>query len=258
MLEIVIGGLAEPPEAKTRYTFCQAEKTTGLGFELTAEGSLVFTTVFLRNNNPPLYPRYTAELAQCSAPLCSLFRYVDYSQLEAGEGVFQYRAPPVDPVLLAMGLALAHHLDSKYGGGWAVEVYTDAWPMYTDLLAMAKPLSGTLRVYTSVYDPRAAVADRVVLAVQGLTYEGLAMKKAWAGGRLCRAYTPPPAAEVEDPDVKELLRTLWEAGGFLSLKYAQEKYGQAVIKASQLGLVKLDALTLTVRLTDLGIRALGI
>ncbi|MCU7788206.1 hypothetical protein ODS41_09820 [Pyrobaculum sp. 3827-6] len=257
MLEIVIGGLAEPPEAKIRYTFCQAERTTGLGFDLTPEGSLVFTTVFLRNNNPPLYPRHTAELAQCNAPLCSLFRYVDYGELQTGEGVFQYRSPPVDPVLLAMGLALAFHLDAS-AEGWAVEVYTDAWPMYTDLLAMAKPLSGTLRVYTSVYDPKAAVADRVVLAVQGLSYEGLAMKKAWAGGRLCRPYTPPPITEVEDPDVKELLRTLWEAGGFLSLKYAQEKYGQAVVKASQLGLVRLDALTLTVRLTDLGIRALSI
>ncbi|MCU7788907.1 hypothetical protein ODS41_13400 [Pyrobaculum sp. 3827-6] len=257
MLEIVIGGLTDPPPAKTRYTFCQAERTTGLGFELTAEGSLVFTTIFLRNNNPPLYPRHTAELAQCSAPLCALFRYVDYGELQRGEGVFQYRAPPVDPVLLAMGLALAFHLDT-HTESWAVEVYTDAWPMYTDLLAMAKPLSGILRVYTSAYDPKAAVADRVLLAVQGLTYEGLAMKKAWSGGRLCRAYTPPPTAEVEDPDVKDLLRTLWEAGGFLSLKYAQEKYGQAVIKASQLGLVRLDALTLTVRLTDLGIRALGI
>ncbi|MGC9052215.1 hypothetical protein, partial [Pyrobaculum sp.] len=188
----------------------------------------------------------------------ALFRYVDYGELQRGEGVFQYKAPPVDPVLLAMGLALAHHLDSKYGGGWAVEVYTDAWPAFSDLLAMVKPLSGTLRVYTSVYDPKAAVADRVVLAVQGLTYEGLAMKKAWAGGGLCRPYTPPPITEVEDPDVKELLRTLWEAGGFLSLKYAQEKYGQAVVRASQLGLVRLDALTLTVRLTDLGIRALGV
>lgn len=68
---------------------------------------------------------------------------------------------------------------------------------------------------------------------------------------------PEPVAEVTDQEVFELLKTMWESGGFLSLKYAQERYGEALIRASQMGLVRIDTLTLTVRITDLGLRALG-
>ncbi|MEM0467990.1 MAG: hypothetical protein QW680_09515 [Pyrobaculum sp.] len=257
MLEIVIGGLAEPPPAKLRYTLCPAERVTGLGFELTPEGQLVISSIFLRHNNPIPPPRHTSELAQCSAPLCLLFRFVDYSDLERGEGSYQYKAPLTDPVQLAIGLALAHYLDAVVGGGWAVEVYSDVWYQHTDLLATVKPLEGILRVYTSVYDSRAVIADRAVMAVSSLTYEGLAMKKEWKGGKLCRPLVPEPVAEVRDEQVLELLRTVWESGGFLSLKYAQERYGDVVIRASQMGLIKIDTLTLTIRITDLGLRALG-
>ncbi len=256
MLEIVIGSVVEG-KAERHYTICPADKTTGVGFELTPEGQLVFSTIFLRYNYPISPIRHTSDLLQCSSPLCLLFRFADYSELQEEPGQYQMKMAFADPVQLAIGLALAHYLDSKYGGNWVVEVYSDAWPQFTDLLATAKALDGVLRIYTSVYDSRAVIADRVVLAVSSLTYEGLTMKKEWRGGRLCRPLIPEPVAEVTDQEVLELLKTVWESGGFLSLKYAQERFGEALIRASQMGLVRIDTLTLTVRITDLGLRALG-
>jgi hypothetical protein len=258
MLEIVIGGLVDPPPAKTRYTFCQVEDAseTGLGFELTPEGSLVATAVFQRLQNPaPPFAR-TQDLATCSAPLCHLFKFVDYSDLQIGEGTWRYKAPTADPVQLVLGLALAFKLEREVGGGWAAEIYSDIWPQYSDLLAMAKPLRGVLRIYTSTFDQRIVVADKVVMAVPGVTFESLSLKKEWAGGRLCAVEVPMPIVEVAE-DVRELLQTIFEAGGFITLKYAVENFGQeAVAKAQKLGYVKLDPLTMSLRLTELGMSVL--
>ena len=68
------------------------------------------------------------------------------------EGTWRFKAPMADPVQLVLGLALAFKLDKELEGGWAVEVYSDAWPQYSDLLAMAKALRGTLSIYTSTFD----------------------------------------------------------------------------------------------------------
>ena len=258
MLEIVIGGLMEPPSAKIRYTFCAEDNAgeTGLGFDLTPEGSLAATAVFMRTQNPAPPFAKTQDLASCSAPLCHLFKYVDYSELQLGEGTWRFKAPTVDPVQLVLGLALAFKLDRELEGGWAVEIYSDAWPQYSDLLAMAKPLRGVLRVYTSAFDPRIVVADKAVMAVPGVTFEALSLKKEWAGGRLCAVEVPAPAAEAAE-DVRELLRVVFEAGGFVTLKYAVENFGQeAVARAQKLGYVKLDPLTMSLRLTELGMSVL--
>jgi hypothetical protein len=258
MLEIVIGGLMEPPSAKIRYTFCQVEDAgeTGLGFELTPEGSLAATAVFQRLQNPAPYFAKTQDLASCSAPLCHLFKFVDYSELRLEEGTWRYKAPTADPVQLVLGLALAFKPDRELEGGWAVEIYSDAWPQYSDLLAMAKPLRGVLRVYTSAFDSRIVVADRAAMAVPGVTFEALSLKREWAGGRLCRVEVPPPVAEAME-DVKELLQTIFEAGGFTTLRYAQDNFGQETItKAVKAGYVKLDTLTMTLRLTELGMSVL--
>jgi hypothetical protein len=257
MLEIVIGGLVDPPPAKIRYTFCAKDAgETGLGFELTPEGSLIATAVFMRMQNPaPPFAR-TQDLASCSAPLCYLFKFVDYSELKIEEGTWRYKAPTADPVQLTLGLALGFRLERGVGGGWAVEIYSDAWPQYSDLLAMAKPLRGVLRIYTSTFDSRVVVADRAVMAVPGVTFESLSLKKEWTGGRLCAVEVPAPVAEVAE-DVKELLQTVFEAGGFVTLKYAQENFGQeTVMKAVKAGYVKLDALTMTLKLTELGMSVL--
>jgi hypothetical protein len=258
MLEIVVGGLVDPPAVKIRYTFCQVEEAgeTGLGFDLTPEGSLVATAVFQRFQNPAPPFAKTQDLATCSAPLCHLFKYVEYSDLRIEEGTWRYKAPTVDPVQLTLGLALAFKLERELGGDWAVEVYSDAWPMFSDLLAMAKALRGTLRIYTSAFDSRVIVADRVVMAVPGVTFEALSLKKEWTGGRLCAVEVPMPVAEVSE-DVRELLRVVFEAGGFVTLKYAVENFGQeAVAKAQKLGYVKLDAITMTLKLTELGMSVL--
>ena len=258
MLEIVIGGLIEPPSAKIRYTFCAEDNAveTGLGFDLTPEGSLAATAVFQRLQNPAPPFAKTQDLATCSAPLCHLFKFVDYSFLQIGEGTWRYKAPTADPVQLTLGLSLVFKLEREVGGGWAVEVYSDAWPMFSDLLAMAKALRGTLRIYTSTFDQRVVVADRAVMATPGVTFESLSLKKEWTGGRLCAVEVPMPMVEVSE-DVKELLRVIFEAGGFVTLKYAVENFGQeAVAKAQKLGYVKLDPLTMSLRLTELGMSVL--
>jgi len=248
----------DPPAVKVRYTFCAEDNAgeTGLGFELTPEGSLVATAVFQRLQNPaPAFTR-TQDLATCSAPLCHLFKFVDYSELKIEEGTWRYKAPTVDPVQLTLGLALSFRLEREVGGGWAVEVYSDAWPQYSDLLAMAKALRGVLRIYTSTFDSRIVVADRAVMAVPGLTLEALSLKKEWTGGRLCQVEVPPPVAEAME-DVKELLQTIFEAGGFTTLRYAQDNFSQeTIMKAVKAGYVKLDTLTMTLRLTELGMSVL--
>lgn len=257
MLEIVIGGLIEPPSAKVRYTFCAEDAgETGLGFELTPEGSLAATAVFQRLQNPAPPFAKTQDLATCSAPLCHLFKFVDYSELRLEEGTWRFKAPTADPVQLTLGLALAFMLEREVGGGWAVEIYSDAWPQYSDLLAMVKSLRGVLRIYTSTFDQRIVVADRAVMAVPGVTFEALSLKKEWTGGRLCAVEVPAPVAEVSE-DVKELLRVIFEAGGFVTLKYAVENFGNdVVLKAQKLGYVKLDPLTMSLRLTELGMSVL--
>jgi len=258
MLEIVIGGLVDPPPAKIRYTFCQAEDDTGLGFDLTPEAMAVATAVFLRLQNPAPPFAKTQDLATCSAPLCHLFKFVDYSDLQIGGGTWRYKAPTVDPVQLVLGLSLAFRLEHDVGGGWAVEVYSDMWPQFTDLLAMAKPLHGVLRIYTSTFDSRITVADRAVMAVSAVTYESFSLKKEWAGGRLCAAEVPMPMAEVEE-DVKELLQTVYEAGGFTTIKYAQENFSQeTVMKAVKAGYLRFDAYTMTLKLTELGMSVLSV
>ncbi len=258
MLEIIIGGLVDPPAVKVRYTFCQVEDAadTGLGFDLTPEGMAVATAVFHRLQNPAPPFAKTQDLATCSAPLCHLFKFVDYSDLQLGVGTWRYKAPTVDPVQLTLGLALAFRLERELDGDWAVEVYSDAWPMFSDLLAMAKALRGILRIYTSAFDSRAVVADRAVMAVSGVTFEALSLKKEWAGGRLCAVEVPAPMVEVEE-DVKELLQTVYEAGGFATLKYVTENFGQeTVMKAVKAGYLRFDAYTMTLKLTELGMSVL--
>jgi hypothetical protein len=185
-----------------------------------------------------------------------LFKYVDYSELRIEEGTWRFKAPTVDPVQLVLGLALTFRLEHDVGGGWAVEVYSDAWPQFTDLLAMVKSLRGVLRIYTSTFDSRVVVADRAVMAVPGVTFESLSLKKEWTGGRLCAVEVPAPVAEVAE-DVRELLRVIYEAGGFVTLKYAVENFGNDVVaKAVKAGYVKLDPLTMTLKLTELGMSVL--
>ncbi|MCX8136822.1 hypothetical protein [Pyrobaculum aerophilum] len=256
MLEIVIGSVVED-KADRHYTICEADKATGVGFELTPEGQLVFTTIFLRYNYPTTPFRHTADLLQCSNPLCLLFRFADFSELQEEPGKYQLKIAMADPVALAFGLALSHYLDAKHGGGWLVEVYSDAWPMFTDLLVAAKPLQGVLRIYTSVYDQRVVVADRVVYNLRSVSLEALAAKRQWEGGKTCRV-TTPEFATVAEKEVLEVVREVWEAGGFMSLKYAQERFGQLLIKAVNAGFLRLDTATMAVKITELGVRALDV
>jgi len=255
MLEIIIGGLVEPPPAKTRYTFCREGEETGLGFELTPEGAAAAAAVFMRMSQPAPAFKHTQDLSACSAPLCFLFRFVDYSDLQIGEGIWRFKAPTVDPVQLVLGLALAFKLERE-GGRWAVEIYSDAWPQFTDLLAMVKGLGGVLRIYTSTYDLRILVADKAAMATPGVTYEALSLKKMWSGARLCATEASWPQEEA-DQDVKGLVKTIFEAGGFITLKYAVENFGrEAVVRARKLGYVELDVFSSALKLTEKGMSVL--
>jgi hypothetical protein len=249
MLEIAVGGLAEPPAAEVRYSPCEGEPT-GLGLRLTPEGQAVLAAIFLRHGHSLLI-RHTAELAKCNAALCTLFRFADYSELQVGPGVWRYRAPLVDPVPLALGLALAFRLERDGVKGWAVELYSDEWPRHTDLLAWAKGLSGVVRIYTSAFDPHIVVADRAIAAAPFISQEGLALKKKAEGGKLCKAEAAEPI-EVSK-ELKELLSEVWESGGFIAVKYAQERYSADVIReAIAAGYLRLDSATLTLKLTEAG------
>jgi hypothetical protein len=214
MLEIVVGGLTEPPAAEIRYALCEGEPT-GLGFQLTPEGAAILAAVFLRHGQPLPPPTHTAELAKCSAPLCMLFRFVDYSELKTGPGIWRYKAPLVDPVPLALGLALAFRLERETKRSWAVELYSDEWPRHSDILAWAKGLSGVVRIYTSAFDPRIIVADRAVAAAPLATQEGLALKKRAEGGRMCAVEAAQPA-EVSK-ELRELLSEVWAGEGSSAL-----------------------------------------
>ena len=206
-------------------------------------------------NQPVPALRHTQDLASCSAPLCWLFKFVDFSNLQTGEGVWRFKAPTIDPVQLTLGLALAFKLERE-GGGWAVEIYSDMWPQFSDLLAMARGLRGVLRIYTSVFDSRIMVADRAVMAAPGVTFEALSLKKEWSGGRLCPVEAAEPA-EGAEPEVKEFLQVVYEAGGFVTLKYAVEHFGRDVVmKAVKAGYLELDSFNSTLKLTERGMSAL--
>jgi len=158
-----------------------------------------------------------------------------------------YVTPVIDPVSLVVAIALAYALERRLGGGWLVETYSDAWPQHVDILLYLKPLRGVVRIYTTTLSERAMAADRVVVN-HTFKQEALGLKE-YRGYPWCSppAATPPGVEE----EVEELVRTAVEAGGFLSLKYALEQFGQrAVARAIALGLLRYDPTTMSLKVTE--------
>jgi len=245
MLELVVGGLIER-NADYVYTFCPTERYTGIGVSLEPEASMLIYALTARYNQP-IHVTHTKQLRECTSPICLLFQYADFDDLKVEKGEATYVAPVVDPASLVVAIALAYALERRLGGGWLVEVYSDAWPQHVDILLYLKALRGVVRIYTTTLSERAMAADRVVVN-HSFKQEALGLRE-YKGYQWCTPPTAtPPGVEEE---VEELVRTAVEAGGFLSLKYALEQFGQrAVARAVALGLLRYDPTTMSLRVTE--------
>ena len=245
MLEVVVGGLTER-NADYVYTFCPTERLTGIGVQLEPEASMLIYALTARYNQP-IHVIHTRQLKDCTSPICLLFQYADLDDLKVEKGETTYVAPVVDPASLLVAIVLAYALERRLGGGWLVEVYSDAWPHHVDVLLYLKPMRGVVRIYTTTLSERAMAADRVVVN-HSFKAEALGLKE-YRGYPWCS----PPAAQppgVEE-EVEELVRTAVEAGGFLSLKYALEQFGQrAVARAIALGLMRYDPTTMSLKVAE--------
>ncbi|MEL9990478.1 MAG: hypothetical protein QXP98_00985 [Thermoproteus sp.] len=247
MLEVIVGGLL-PREADYVLTFCPSDRFTGIGVPLEPEASLLVYALTMRANQPIMI-QHTRQLRECASPLCLLFQFADVSDLAVERGVATYKAPQVDPASLITAFALAFTLERRLGGSWLLEVYSDIWSEHVDLLLYLKPLRGVVRIYTSTLSEKAHVADRVVIN-HTFKPEALPLRE-YRGYSWCMPYAAPPE---EDEAVRELVRTAVEGGGFLSLKYALEAFGQEVVaKAVSRGLLRYDATTLSLRVTEHGL-----
>jgi len=245
MLELVVGGLIKR-DAEYVYTFCPTERYTGIGVQLEPEASMLIYALTARYNQP-IHITHTRQLRECTSPVCLLFQYADFDDLKIERGEATYVAPVVDPASLVVAIALAYALERRLGGGWLVEVYSDAWPQHVDVLLYLKALRGVVRIYTTTLSERAMAADRVVVN-HSFKAEALGLKE-YRGYQWCT----PPAAEPPgvEGEVEELVKTAVEAGGFLSLKYALEQFGQrAVARAIALGLLRYDPTTMSLKVTE--------
>jgi len=245
MLEIVVGSLVER-NADYVYTFCPTERLTGIGVQLEPEASMLIYALTARYNQP-VNITHTRQLRECTSPICLLFQYADFDDLKVERGEATYVAPVIDPASLIVAIALAYALERGLGGGWLVEVYSDAWPQHVDVLLYLKALRGVVRIYTTTLSERAMAADRVVVN-HSFKQEALGLRE-YRGYPWCTPPTaPPPGVEEE---VEELVKTAVEAGGFLSLKYALEQFGQrAVARAIALGLLRYDPATMSLKVTE--------
>ncbi|MEM0464575.1 MAG: hypothetical protein QXP31_05215 [Pyrobaculum sp.] len=248
MLEVVVGGFL-PRDADYILTFCPSDRYTGIGVPLEPEASLLIYALSMRMNQP-LFIEHTKQLKECASPICLLFQFADVADVQIEKGVATYKAPQVDPASLITAFALAFALERRLGGGWLLELYSDVWHEHIDLLLYLKPLKGVVRIYTSTLSEKAHVADRVVLN-HAFKPEALSLRE-YRGYPWCMPYASPP--EEEDEAVKELVRTAVESGGFISLKYALETFGQdAVAKAVSRGLLRYDSVTMSLRVTEYGL-----
>jgi len=245
MLELVVGGLVER-NAEYVYTFCPTERYTGIGTPLEPEASMLILALTSRYNQP-INITHTRQLKECTSPICLLFQYADFEELRVEKGEATYVAPVVDPASLIVAIALAYALERRLGGGWLVEVYSDAWLHHVDILLYLKALRGVVRIYTTTLSERAMAADHVVVN-HSFKQEALGLKE-YRGYPWCSPpAAPPPGVEEE---VEELVKTAVESGGFISLKYALEQYGQrAVARAIALGLLRYDPVTMSLKVTE--------
>jgi len=176
--------------------------------------------------------------------------------------------PIIEPLSSIIGLALA------FNTGLEVELYSDLWPLLTDVLTQAKALGLRLTIHTSVLDiNRIYVFDEVVRRmirlprVDVLTGSTEFTNKVEVAGESYRTPTlQPTSLRVElliaeprvDEEVLNAVRTLGlELGGVSTLKALSDLVGsEAVIKAVSMGYLAYNPMDLTVRLSAKGLALL--
>jgi hypothetical protein len=177
--------------------------------------------------------------------------------------------PIIEPVSTLIGLALA------FNTGFETELYSDLWPLITDVLAQARALGLKLTIHTSVLDiNRIYVFDEVVRRmvrlprVDVLTGSTDFTNKVEVVGESYRTPTlQPTSLRVElliaeprvDEGVLNAVRTLGiELGGVSTLKALSDLVGsEAVVRAVSMGYLAYNPMDLTVRLSAKGLALLG-
>jgi len=177
--------------------------------------------------------------------------------------------PIIEPLSSIIGLALA------FNTGFETELYSDLWPLITDVLTQARALGLRLIIHTSVLDiNRIYVFDEVVRRmvrlprVDVLTGSTDFSNKIEVVGESYRTPTLQPTSLRAEPSVIEprvdegvlnAVRTLGiELGGVSTLKALSDLVGsEAVIKAVTMGYLAYNPMDLTVRLSAKGLALLG-
>jgi hypothetical protein len=176
--------------------------------------------------------------------------------------------PMIEPLSSIIGLALA------FNTGFETELYSDLWPLLTDVLSQAKALGLRLTIHTSVLDyNRIYVFDEVVRRmvrlprVDVLTGSTEFSNKIEVVGESYRTPTiQPNPVKVEplvaepkiDEEVINAVRALGlELGGVSTLKALSDLVGsETVVRAVTMGYLVYNPMDLTVRLSSKGLALL--
>jgi len=176
--------------------------------------------------------------------------------------------PIIEPLSSIIGLALA------FNTGLETELYSDLWPLMTDVLAQARALGLRLTIHTSILDiNRVYVFDEVVRRmvrlprVDVLTGSTEFTNKVEVVGESYRTPTIQPNPVKVEPSVTEpridegvlnAVRALeLELGGVSTLKALSDLIGsETVVRAVTMGYLVYNPMDLTVRLSAKGLALL--
>jgi len=178
--------------------------------------------------------------------------------------------PMIEPLSSIIGLALAFN-----NPNFEVELYSDLWPLMTDVLAQARALGLKLTIHTSVLDiNRIYVFDEVVRRytrlprIDVLTGSTEFTNKVEVAGENYRTPTLQPNPVKVEPSLTEprvdegvlnAVRALGlELGGVSTLKALSDLVGSdAVVRAVSMGYLVYNPMDLTVRLSAKGLALLN-
>jgi hypothetical protein len=178
--------------------------------------------------------------------------------------------PMIEPISTLIGLALAFN-----NPNFEVELYSDLWPLLTDVFTQAKALGLRLTIHTSVLDVNRIYAfDEVVRRmirlprVDVLTGSTDFANKVEVVGESYRTPTLQPTSLRAEPSVTEprvdegvlnAVRALGlELGGVSTLKALSDLVGsEAVVRAVSMGYLAYNPMDLTVRLSSKGLALLN-
>jgi len=192
------------------------------------------------------------------------------SEALPGNAIITVPIPMIEPVSTLISLALAFN-----NPNFEVELYSDLWPLLTDVLTQAKALGLRLTIHTSVLDiNRIYVFDEIdrrmvrLPRVDVLTGSTEFTNKVEVVGESYRTPTiqanpvkvePSVIGPRIDEAVLNAVRALGiELGGVSTLKALSDLIGsEAVVRAVTMGYLVYNPMDLTVRLSAKGLALLG-